>query len=414
MYPNIMSKNVNEISLFDDPICPITKLNRPLVKTRSGIKYRIFHGSVMARFYEIYTEYKSESHGKGRFAKSCFINELFYGKVLFDKIDKDYLINNLNSYNPLRMEYYIKNSDGDIGLATRMFKERQSTTSKNSFIKKYGTSDGTKRYMEHYEKLHNSILGENHWTKKIDKELSVYLFEKFGYTNDVHRNYKHLTESEAFLRRSETSKKWREKIKNTDYFDDMIANWKCKMQLHIQNLKKNPALFFKTFGCWKVCYKFSEKNNIPYTDENRVLIWRTLFDRKSKEFWKNKGSSDKDALKKSHEFFKFRGTFKSETSCFNEIETELRIKFERQYPIGEYSCDAVFLEKNIVLEFFGDYWHKNPDVNRFSNEEILSRKLLDDRKIKYLETMGYNVYIIWENTWKRDKMLVIDELKSIL
>lgn len=74
----------------------------------------------------------------------------------------------------------------------------------------------------------------------------------------------------------------------------------------------------------------------------------------------------------------------------------------------------MFLEKNIVLEFFGDYWHKNPDVNRFSNEEILSRKLLDDRKIKYLETMGYNVYIIWENTWKRDKMLVIDELKSIL
>lgn len=74
------------------------------------------------------------------------------------------------------MEYYIKNSDGDIGLATRMFKERQSTTFKNSFIKKYGTSDGTKRYMEHYEKLHNSILGENHWTKKIDKELSVYLF----------------------------------------------------------------------------------------------------------------------------------------------------------------------------------------------------------------------------------------------
>lgn len=59
MYPNIISKNVNEISLFDDPIYPITKLNRPLVKTRSGIKYRIFHRSVMAKFYEIYTEYKS-------------------------------------------------------------------------------------------------------------------------------------------------------------------------------------------------------------------------------------------------------------------------------------------------------------------------------------------------------------------
>ena len=38
MYPNIMSKNVNEISLFDDPICPITKLNRPLVKNEKWNK----------------------------------------------------------------------------------------------------------------------------------------------------------------------------------------------------------------------------------------------------------------------------------------------------------------------------------------------------------------------------------------
>jgi very-short-patch-repair endonuclease len=414
MYPNIMNENVTEISLFDDPVCPITKLNRPMVKTRNGIKYKIFHGSVMARFYEIYPDYKLNSHGKGRCAKCCFINELFYGKVSFDEIDETYLVDNLSRYNPLRMEYYMKKSDGDIELAKQLFKERQSTTSKNGFIKKHGSVEGGKRYEEHFKKLHSSMLGENHWTKKIGKDLSVYLFEKFGYTSDVNKNYKHLSESEAFLRRSENSKKWREKVKNTDYFDEMVANWKSKMQLYIRESKKNPDLFFKTYGCWKSCYKYSESNNIPYTDENRVLIWRTLFDRKSKEFWKNKGLSDEAALEKSHEFFKFRGTSKSETSCFNEIETELKIKFERQYPIGEYSCDAVFLEKHVVLEFFGDYWHKNPSVNRFSAEEILSRKLLDDRKVEYLEEMGYNVYIIWENTWKCDKISVIEELKSIL
>lgn len=73
------------------------------------------------------------------------------------------------------------------------------------------------------------------------------------------------------------------------------------------------------------------------------------------------------------------------------------------------TVDAYIPETNTVYEFWGDYWHGNPDKYKSTdmNPTVkitfgeLYNKYLD--KKKWLLGNGYNLVEIWEHDWKRSQ-----------
>lgn len=73
-----------------------------------------------------------------------------------------------------------------------------------------------------------------------------------------------------------------------------------------------------------------------------------------------------------------------------------------------YKVDAVDLEKKIVWEFYGDYWHGNP--NKYDHDRIHPSRYRVTFGDLYLETLqrekilrdaGYTIVSIWEEEWNK-------------
>ena len=76
----------------------------------------------------------------------------------------------------------------------------------------------------------------------------------------------------------------------------------------------------------------------------------------------------------------------------------------------EFIRDGFDSETNTVYEFFGDYWHGNPEI--FSRGEKNSHngktfgQLYDETKarVSRLEEVGYKVRFVWENDFNNGLM----------
>ncbi|ASV44136.1 hypothetical protein PBI_SCTP2_121 [Salicola phage SCTP-2] len=66
-------------------------------------------------------------------------------------------------------------------------------------------------------------------------------------------------------------------------------------------------------------------------------------------------------------------------------------------------------ETNTVYQFHGDYWHGNPDVydqNRtHGHRNVTYRELYENTKRidNEIEGYGYNLVIMWENDYRRQR-----------
>lgn len=69
-----------------------------------------------------------------------------------------------------------------------------------------------------------------------------------------------------------------------------------------------------------------------------------------------------------------------------------------------------FLNRNKIIEFFGDYWHANPE--RYGENEVLNYPYQrmtakekwehDTKRIAVFKTAGYEVLIVWESDYRKD------------
>lgn len=84
---------------------------------------------------------------------------------------------------------------------------------------------------------------------------------------------------------------------------------------------------------------------------------------------------------------------------------------EKKFISLEASGMVDFAYNNKVIEFYGDYWHLNPqifDENKtiFKNgmkytAADLSKR--EEHRIKVIESLGYDVLIVWENDYRKNK-----------
>lgn len=80
-------------------------------------------------------------------------------------------------------------------------------------------------------------------------------------------------------------------------------------------------------------------------------------------------------------------------------------------PISTFNVDVFVPTKNMIIEYFGDFWHCNPekwnadDYNKRLHLTASEKWDYDERRLKILRSMGYNVFVIWESAFKKSTSL---------
>lgn len=109
---------------------------------------------------------------------------------------------------------------------------------------------------------------------------------------------------------------------------------------------------------------------------------------------------------------------KPEIELFNYIKDNINENVECNVFIGNRNVDILY--KNKIIEFFGDYWHCNP--NKYDNDyfhkqiNLLAEEIWDNDsdKINYLKSKNYDVLVVWEYDWNKNKQNEISEIKRFL
>lgn len=405
-----------------DPICQITGNKKRVVKKFDGtIEYFVFDKFVYDYFYELIPEAKQKGKGLSyRHKRSCYLNAIYNGDRTLQTIDVEFIENNWKQYCPTSFEYFLRIANGDVEIATKLHSDRQSTTSKKSFVQRYGEVEGIRKFEEHFKHIHSENSGDNHWTQNLDGTVMEHIrilrnVDAQG-AKDLFSGRTKLVESgktEEEIRQFFTDKaKLAQRPKTTaqlQKFRDDIANFVAK--------SKENGDFYKKYGCWAACHNFALKNDIEYTDDNRKEIWQILFDTGDIRYWINKGYSREDAVceitKNTHKISK------QSINCLSILQEEIGIDILTEQPFRRYKLDGLILEKNIAIEYYGDYWHCNPRTylatdkfkGKLTASDIWERDL---KKRTALEENGYSVFVIWEYDWKNTKDKIISDFKQFV
>lgn len=103
-----------------------------------------------------------------------------------------------------------------------------------------------------------------------------------------------------------------------------------------------------------------------------------------------------------------------EIKCYNELK-QVFPKLKANMEVGNYIVDML-LDK-IVIEFYGDFWHRNPkyylaeDLHYGKTSEAIWK--YDKRRAQSINKEGYTTVVVWETDWKNNKEQVIEEIRKI-
>lgn len=120
-------------------------------------------------------------------------------------------------------------------------------------------------------------------------------------------------------------------------------------------------------------------------------------------------------------FGEFNGRSKSEIDFYNFIKENIDNSILANIPVRDYIVDIVKDKK--IIEFYGDFWHANPQI--FNKDKILKDHLggvrvvndiwkRDEKRIKFLKDVGYEVLVIWESDWNKNKEECIEKIRKYM
>ncbi len=243
--------------------------------------------------------------------------------------------------------------------------------------------------------------------KKLQSGRRKKCLEKYG--DEFYNNSKQISETK--LNHSDERKiDIREKVKATmlerygvdnaaslprplDYFmydkdSEKYKNWCINVQNGYKRFLNDEARRKESFDNRKI------RNQEKYGVDWPIMLFNNL--------------SDKSYSKISQELFLgiIEKNALDDTCLFGENEIRL----------GQYRYD--FAYKNKIIEFNGSYWHANPqkykssDIIKYPKGKTLTAKEIWDRdsiKQKYAIEQGYELLIIWEHDYKKDKQKILQE-----
>lgn len=284
----------------------------------------------------------------------------------------------------------------------------------------------------------DSTLEEKLLAEKFNYELKTnannFLKAKFDY---------HVSKIKKFENKIDSFKFIEEKNKFSYLINGVVYSaWSLDFQLDCDvcnkkfviegNPKRGVAKYFDSFLC-KTC-----KNSLIHQCEDYKKTYRTSMQenhgesvcapiqiKKISEKIKNTmierygvpySGLSPELLRKSWSKYKEHGVASKKELEFSEEIKELFFGY-KIYDASEpyivsynnvtFLPDIVIPELKLIIEFFGDYWHGNPEL--FKEEEIIAqgkftRKEVNQKDQKRVNNLvsatGFEVVIVWENDWK--------------
>lgn len=159
-----------------------------------------------------------------------------------------------------------------------------------------------------------------------------------------------------------------------------------------------------------------------YGSEQGLKIWQARQNRWQSTL--NSKSEEEKARINKLKLFKGGSTSKGELHLIEQI-SNYGINCKKQYAILKnktqyYVYDIVYDKK--IIEYNGDYWHASPakykdtDIIKFPNKTISVKEIWnkDQDKIKFAESKGYKVLVIWESEFKKNREEVINKCIQFL
>ena len=111
---------------------------------------------------------------------------------------------------------------------------------------------------------------------------------------------------------------------------------------------------------------------------------------------------------------------KMEIDLFNELKILYPGVTRKTIKVGEhwFFPDAISPRDGLIIEFYGDFWHANPDKyktgDKIKGNTVEGIWAKDRQRVSALEALGYQVIVIWESDYKRNKASVMRRLDALL
>jgi G:T-mismatch repair DNA endonuclease (very short patch repair protein) len=197
----------------------------------------------------------------------------------------------------------------------------------------------------------------------------------------------------------------------------------CKpCSLELQKGSGNP--FYGKKHTEKSLEKISKsRKNKGVGEKNAMhnLKWRKKASENLKKKWMS-GDLENVRKKMSNKLKETRrlGKIKSGITSKKEIEIveflkKIGLETIHSYKIDTKICDVYIPSLNLIIEYFGDYWHCNP--NKYDSKYFNQKKNMyaeeiwdyDKRKVDLIVSYGYNLEVLWESDLKynNDKIIKI-------
>lgn len=104
-------------------------------------------------------------------------------KLTENEITSEIINKHKPKFSSVSLEFFLKKTGGDVVKAKELQTKRQTTTSKKSFIERYGEEAGKKKYDEHFKNIHSKVKGQSYNTlesfiEKYGEEDGTKKFKK--------------------------------------------------------------------------------------------------------------------------------------------------------------------------------------------------------------------------------------------
>lgn len=282
------------------------------------------------------------------------------------------------------------------------------------YYKRYGTSAESI--------LHPDRRSERSERKLGEKNPFYHHGGKFSAVSTESVLYEGLTEEEKTAKILQVKEKIKlSKLENHSH-PTRIEYW---LQKGYDDIEAREMLSNRqrTFSLEKCIEKYGEEDGFLRWKQ-RQEKWRASYDDKTEEemieinIKKNahQGGTSNPAL----ELFKCIDPHNASNALYHDREDNVEAiittitgkKYSVDYKLG-----------NKIIEFYGDLWHANPNKYKpddkpicWSTRSKTAKELweADERKLSDLENSGFEVLIIWEEDWKKDRSLVIRGCRAFL
>lgn len=290
--------------------------------------------------------------------------------------------------------------------------------SEEGYVKRYGEKEGKERFKKQCEKNTGNLtlerkielFGEEIGLEEYNK-MKVTLKERHSLENYI-RLYGEKEGTEKYINLCEIRSYKNSLAYYIEKYGEEEGTRKIKEVKDHSSLDTLVKKYGETLGYEKYLENNKKRLNSKENFINRYGQEQGL--KKWKKFKQNtlKGYSDI-----SVELF---DSLEVDDAKYGENEFIIGLNMDEALKLGQSIIKPDFIHKRKIIEFFGDFWHGNPNV--YENDYMIpniklmasEKRVQDKMRIEILKSKGFDVKVVWEADYNKDRVKIIKECLTFL